>query len=120
MTSETDRLDAIRERLREFTRERDWAQFHNPKNLAMAVASEAGELLSLLRWTDGGQSDEYVKQSTVRQKVAQEVADVAITLLLFCDRAGIDLLTAIDDKIEMNAARYPADQSRGQSERPSL
>lgn len=114
----TDRLEQLRERLRRFTEERDWAQFHNPKNLAMAVVSEAGELAAELRWVEGAQSDDFVRTSPGRERVAHEVADVAIALLLFCDRSGIDLLDAVEAKIEVNGGRYPVEASRGRSERP--
>lgn len=116
----TDRLQQLLERLRRFTEERDWAQFHNPKNLAMAVVSEAGELAAELRWVDGAQSDDFVRTSPGRERVAHEVADVAIALLLFCDRAGIDLLDAVEKKIEVNAGRYPVEMVRGKAERPQL
>lgn len=114
----TDRLEQLRERLRRFTEERDWAQFHSPKNLAMAVVSEAGELAAELRWVEGAQSDDFVRTSPGRERVAHEVADVAIALLLFCDRSGIDLLDAVEAKIEVNGGRYPVEASRGRSERP--
>lgn len=112
------RLDAIRERLRRFNEERDWAQFHNPKNLAMAIVSEAGELAAVLRWVDGADSDAFVRESPGRERVGQEVADVAISLLLFCDRSGIDLMEAIERKIEVNTMKYPVEESRGRAERP--
>lgn len=120
MTMSTDRLQQIRHRLRQFTEERDWGQFHNPKNLAMAVVSEAGELAAELRWVEGAQSDDFMRTSPGRERVAQEVADVAIALLLFCDRAEIDLLEAIERKIEVNAGRYPVEVARGKAERPPL
>ena len=111
----TDRLEQLRERLRRFTEERDWAQFHSPKNLAMAVVSEAGGLAAELRWVEGAQSDDFVRTSPGRERVAHEVADVAIALLLFCDRSGIDLLDAVEAKIEVNGGRYPVEASRGRS-----
>jgi NTP pyrophosphatase (non-canonical NTP hydrolase) len=117
--SDTERLDAIRERLRAFTAERDWGQFHDPKNLAMAIVSEAGELAAELRWIANAASDEFVKKATTRERVEREIADVAIALLLFCDRADIDILDAIERKIELNAANYPADVTRGRSDRPA-
>jgi NTP pyrophosphatase (non-canonical NTP hydrolase) len=116
----TARLQQIRDRLRQFTEERDWGQFHDPKNLAMAVVSEAGELAAELRWVAGAQSDEFVRTSPGRERVEQEVADVAIALLLFCDRAGIDLLEAVERKIEVNAERYPVEVTRGKAERPDI
>lgn len=114
-----DRLQQIRDRLRQFTEERDWGQFHNPKNLAMAVVSEAGELAAELRWVEGAKSDEFVRTSPGRERVEQEVADVAIALLLLCDRAGIELLDAVERKVQVNAVRYPVELARGRSERPN-
>jgi dCTP diphosphatase len=114
----TNQLQQIRDRLRQFTEERDWGRFHDPKNLAMAVVSEAGELAAELRWVEGVRSDEFVRTSPGRERVAQEVADVAIALLLFCDRAGIDLLEAVERKIEVNAERYPVGVVWGKAERP--
>jgi len=115
----TDRLQQIINRLRQFTQERDWAQFHDPKNLAMAVISEAGELAAELRWVEGAKSDAFVRTEPARERVAHEAADVGIALLLFCDRAGIDLLEAIERKIEVNAGRYPVEGARGIAERPT-
>ena len=112
-----DRLDEMRERLRCFSKARDWSEFHDPKNLAMA--SEAGELLATLRWIRSDASDEFVYDPANRPGVEQEVADVAIALLLFCDRAGIDLLGVIERKIDLNEVNYPVESARGRSERPA-
>jgi NTP pyrophosphatase (non-canonical NTP hydrolase) len=113
-----DRLQAVIERLRGFVAQRDWAQFHDPKNLAMAIASEAGELVSELRWVDGRAADSFVRVADAKARIEAEVADIAIALLLFCDRTGIDLVSAVDRKIEVNAAHYPVKSSRGRPERP--
>jgi NTP pyrophosphatase (non-canonical NTP hydrolase) len=113
-------LSEIVTRLREFVSARDWGQFHNPKNLAMAIASEAGELLAELRWVRSDNADEHVGQSKLRQQIENEVADIAIALLLFCDRAGIDLIGAIHRKIDINAKNYPIDSSRGRANRPTV
>jgi dCTP diphosphatase len=112
------RLDAFREKLRRFVAERDWSQFHDPKNLAMAIASEVGELLSELRWVTSEDADDAVRAPDVRRRIENEVGDVAIALLLFCERAGIDLLAAAEKKLELNAANYPVAQSKGHPERP--
>ena len=119
MMSNTDRLTELQARLRQFTAERDWGQFHDPKNLAMTIASEAGELLAELRWVSGADADMYVRSEQHRTGIEQEVADVAIALLLFCERSGIDLLDAIANKIELNRKRYPAERAKGKSERPA-
>lgn len=114
-----DRLDEMRERLRCFSKARDWSEFHDPKNLAMAIASEAGELLATLRWIRSDTSDEFVHDPANRPGVEQEVADVAIALLLFCDRAEIDLIGVIERKIDLNEVNYPVESARGRSERPA-
>ena len=106
------------EALRRFNEERDWTKFHDPKNLAMLLASEAGELIALLRWVASPDADAFVRDARHRGKVEAEVADVAIALLLFCDRAGIDLASAIREKLEVNRRNYPVELSRGHSARP--
>jgi NTP pyrophosphatase (non-canonical NTP hydrolase) len=113
-----DRLDEIIERLRAFVAERDWAQFHDPKNLAMAVASEAGELLAEYRWVANAEADAWSKEPKNRQRVAAEVADVGIALLLLCDRVGLDLVAAMRDKMGLNARHYPVRSSKGRHSRP--
>jgi dCTP diphosphatase len=111
-------LDALLTDLRRFVAERDWAQFHDPKNLAMLVASEAGELVAEYRWVQGADADAHSRAPEPRARIADEVADVGIALLLLCDRIGLDLTDAIADKLAKNAIRYPVDRSRGRSERP--
>ena len=112
-----DRLEAVIRELRSFVAEREWEQFHDPKNLAMAIGSEVGELLAEYRWVTNGESDSYSKGEAQRTRVAAEVADVGIGLLLFCDRVGIDLIEAMKDKIALNRRNYPVEQSRGRSGR---
>jgi len=111
-------LDGVIAELRAFVHERDWEQFHDSKNLAMAVASEAGELLAEYRWLRSEEADSWTADQQNRDRVAAEAADVGIALLLFCGRTGIDLLAAIKSKIEVNRRNYPADQSKGRRERP--
>jgi len=84
----------------------------------MALASEAGELLAEYRWVTNSESANYTKTESNRSRVAAEVGDVGIALLLFCDRVGLDLIDAIKDKLATNQRNYPVDRSRGQPERP--
>jgi NTP pyrophosphatase (non-canonical NTP hydrolase) len=84
----------------------------------MALASEVGELLAALRWIQSDASDAFVCDPANRLSVEHEVADVAIALLLFCDRAQIDLLDAVERKIDVNEANYPLEFTKGRSERP--
>ena len=113
-----DRLDAVIVKLREFVRERDWEQFHDPKNLAMAIASEAGELLAEYRWVSNAEADQWSGAPENRKRVEAEAADVGIALLMFCDSVGVDLPNAMRAKIEINRANYPASESKGRRERP--
>ncbi len=112
-------LEGVLGELRAFAAERDWEQFHDPKNLAMAIASEAGELLAEYRWLTGSAADSWSHEDGNRGRVAAEAADIGIALLLFSDRVGFDLLAAISEKIEVNRKNYPVESSRGRSERPS-
>jgi NTP pyrophosphatase (non-canonical NTP hydrolase) len=114
----SDRLDDLTARLRAFVAERDWAQFHDPKNLAMAVASEAGELLAEYRWVADDQADAWSSEPNNRQRVAMEAADVGIALLLLCDRVGVNLVEAMSEKIAVNARNYPVSLSKGRHSRP--
>jgi dCTP diphosphatase len=102
-------LESVMDEIRAFVRERDWEPFHDPKNLAMAVASEAGELAAELRWVPSHDADAFAQREDVRARLADEAADVAITLLMFCDRAGIDPLAAIRAKLVKNRLKYPVD-----------
>lgn len=111
-------FDAVREELRAFVAEREWGQFHDPKNLAMLVASEAGELAAALRWVGNDKADEFVGAEPGRSRVASELADVTIAVLLLADRMGLDLVAAVRDKIETNRRNYPPQLVRGSSERP--
>jgi dCTP diphosphatase len=104
--------------LRRFVAEREWQQFHDPKNLSMLVASEAGELVAEYRWVKNDQADAHSRDPAARARIAAEIADVGIALLLLCDRIDLDLPQAISDKLASNAARYPVQASRGRSERP--
>jgi len=112
-------LDDLTAALRKFVADRDWQQFHDPKNLAMLVASEAGELLAEYRWVRGEEADAHSREPQARARIAAEVADVGIGLLLLCDRIGLDLGEAIAGKLAANAQRYPAEASRGRAERPA-
>jgi dCTP diphosphatase len=111
-------IEAILPLLRAFVDERDWARFHDPKNLAMLLASEAGELLAEYRWIANDAADAASRDPPLRARVAAEIGDVGIALLLLCDRIGIDLHEAMAAKLEVNRRKYPVDQSRGRADRP--
>ena len=111
-------LPALREELQRFVSERDWDRFHDPKNLAMLLASEAGELVALLRWVDNHEADAFAAEEPQRGRIAAEIADVGLALLLLADRLDLDLVSAMREKLETNRRNYPVELSRGKSERP--
>src|SRR5689334_10969874 len=104
--------------LRQFVHEREWQQFHDPKNLAMAVVSEAGELAAEYRWIANDDADTWSRETSHQEKVSAEAADVGIALLLFFDRIGVDFVRAVRSKLEVNRHNYPIATSLGKSERP--
>jgi NTP pyrophosphatase (non-canonical NTP hydrolase) len=110
-----DSLDQLNARLIAFARERDWEQFHSPKNLAMALAGEAGELLEHFQWLTEQQSAELDPEK--KRQVAHELADILLYLVRLSERLDIDLLAAADEKIAVNAARYPVAKVRGDARR---
>jgi NTP pyrophosphatase (non-canonical NTP hydrolase) len=108
-------LAALRARLRAFNAERDWGRYHSPRNLAMAVSVEAGELLELYLWSaDAGPQPAVASRAP---RVAEEAADVLISLLNLCEAAGIDLVAATEAKIAKNAEKYPVDRATGRLEK---
>lgn len=106
---------ALQQALREFAAERDWDQFHSPKNLAMALAAESGELLEQFQWMSEAQSREL--ESDKRAAVSEELADVFLYLLRVSDLLQIDLIEAANAKLQQNARKYPVALARGNSKK---
>lgn len=108
-------VEHVREKLRAFNAARDWQQYHSPRNLAMALSVEAGELLELFLWSaDGGPQPPVASRTP---KVADEAADIFICLLNFCEAAGVDLTRATLSKLERNGRKYPVAKARGRLEK---
>jgi dCTP diphosphatase len=108
-----DRLEQLRTRLAAFAAERDWDQFHNPKNLAMALTGEVGELVEHFQWLTFEQAADL--PADTREEVALEAADVFLFLLRLCDKLDIDLAHAAERKLALNAKKYPVDKARGRA-----
>lgn len=106
-------IQDLKLKLRAFAEERDWDQFHSPKNLAMALGGEAGELLEHFQWLTDAQSRSLGTDAKKLAKVSEEVADIAIYVVRLCDKLDIDLERAIEAKIRANAAKYPVDLAKG-------
>lgn len=111
------RLGELKQRVLAFARERDWEQFHTPKNLSMALAAEAAELMENFLWMTPEDSLQAVNEPDRRTNVENELADVVIYALQFANRTGIDLATAIREKMAQNARKYPVEKARGRSEK---
>jgi len=108
-----DRVEELRKKVAQFAAERDWDQFHSPKNLAMALSVEAAELVEEFQWLTEEQSRNLDAER--RERVRLEAADVFIYLLRISDKLGIDLVAAAADKMVLNERKYPADRVRGDS-----
>lgn len=104
-------LTQLRDIMRQFVAERDWDQFHTPKNLATALTVEAAELLEHFQWRQSGSAAELGPDKLVA--VRHEMADVLSYLVRLADKLDVDLFAAVEEKMVLNRAKYPADQVRG-------
>lgn len=111
-----DPLIALRDRLRAFTREREWDRYHTPKNLAMALIVEAAELAEHFQWLTAEES-QSLQDGGKREKIRDELADVLIYLVELADTLEVDLVAAAQDKIAKNALKYPVDKARGKAQK---
>lgn len=105
-------LDVLKKRIAAFAADRDWEQFHTPKNLSMAISAEAAELMEHFLWLDSAQSNEAA-EGPKRAKIVEELADIIIYALEFSNIAGIDVAQAIEEKMAANALKYPIEKAKG-------
>jgi NTP pyrophosphatase (non-canonical NTP hydrolase) len=103
----------LRQAMARFVDERDWQQFHSPKNLAMALSVEAAELMEHFMWIDNAASQQVVNDAKVREEVSDELADVAGVLFALCNALNLDLSDAVAKKMAKNVVKYPVEKSRG-------
>jgi NTP pyrophosphatase (non-canonical NTP hydrolase) len=109
----TDSLNELKQKLEDFVTERDWAQFHSPKNLAMAMIVEAAELVEHFQWNTEAESHELSAEK--REQVGHELADTFVYLLRISQVLNIDLIEAVNKKIALNALKYPVEKARGKN-----
>lgn len=109
----SDSLERLTRRLRAFARERDWEQFHSPKNLSMALIAEAAELVEHFQWLDP--EDSFNLSPEKLKQVELEMADILIFLIRCADQLGVDLVRAANEKTDINEHRFPAEQVRGRA-----
>lgn len=117
LTDSTTTLAELKARILAFARERDWEQFHAPKNLSMALAAEAGELMEHFLWSDPETSRAVARDSAKRGKIAEELADVVIYALEFANVAGLDVAAIVETKMAANAKKYPVEKARGRADK---
>jgi NTP pyrophosphatase (non-canonical NTP hydrolase) len=110
-----DRIEALRAKIRKFRDERDWAQFHNPKDMAISISIEASELLEHFQWKDKDAVEKRIKEK--KDGIEEEMADIYIYLLEMADNLGIDLIDAAKKKLDKNAAKYPVEKAKGSAKK---
>jgi NTP pyrophosphatase (non-canonical NTP hydrolase) len=105
------KIDDLVEKIKKFRDDRDWMQFHDPKNMAISIVIEAAELLENFQWKSKEEVEQYAKQH--KDEIEEEIADIAIYLFELADNLGIDLSDAMERKLQKNAKKYPPEKARG-------
>ncbi len=118
MPDQSTTIAELREIVRRFVDERDWRQFHSPKNLSMSLAIEAAELMEHFQWIEAAESRRLGDDPAKLAEMREEMADVLCYLLAIANELEIDLSEAMRDKMVKNAVKYPAEQSRGRYDPP--
>lgn len=109
---------ALAAQLRSFAEERDWEQFHSPKNLSSALAVEAAELLEIFQWMKAEES--HSPDAATMEKIKEEIADVQIYLARIADVLGVNIADAVEDKLVKNASKYPVEKARGSAKKYNM
>ena len=117
MKDPTTQLQEIKDRVLAFARERDWEQLHSPKNLSMAIAAEAAELMEHFLWQSPEQSRTDMEVEKLREKVEEELADIFIFAIEFANISGMDISGIIEAKMKRNAEKYPVEKAKGRSDK---
>ena len=110
-------IQEVKDRVLAFAKARDWEQFHSPKNLSMAIAAEAAELMEHFLWQSPDQSRVDMDKGNLRAKVEEELADILIYAVEFANVTGIDISSAIQNKMKRNNEKYPVEKARGRSDK---
>ncbi len=107
----------LQQLIRQFCEDRDWNQFHTPKDLAIGISTEAAELLDIFRFKNESQIQSLLEQPESRNKIENELADVFFFVLRFAQMTNIDLKAALEFKMKLNAAKYPVDTAKGSNKK---
>lgn len=116
-TDSATTINELKAKILAFARERDWEQFHSPKNLSMALAAESGELMEHFLWASTDQSSQVAADPAKRTKIAEELADIVIYALEFANVTGLDVSASIEAKIATNAKKYPVEKAKGRADK---
>lgn len=103
-------LKALKKLIKNFVDERDWSQFHSPKNLSMSISIEAAELMEIFQWVSLEEANDIMKSGEKRENAVDEIADVLIYAISFCESNNIDISDAICNKMEKNIVKYPVEK----------
>jgi len=108
-----DKLEELTKRIKEFNKERDWDQYHNPKDILVALVSEVGELADCYRWLSAEEMKEIHSDAEKKKKVEEEIADIMMYLIMLAYKTDIDILSAVEKKLEKNIRKYPVEKAKG-------
>jgi NTP pyrophosphatase (non-canonical NTP hydrolase) len=112
-----DSLETLKAMVRRFCEERDWDQFHNIKDLSMALSIEAAELMELFRWKDAAQLEALLQNATKKEEVEDELSDILFFILRIAQTSDIDLAKSLERKIAKNALKYPVEKAKGSNKK---
>ena len=113
MNDKTTKISQLKALVGKFVRERDWEKFHSPKNLAMSISIEAAELMEIFQWYDAKEAATLLRKPEKAEHIIEELADILIYLISFCNLYKIDLADIVTDKLRKNKVKFPAKQVRG-------
>ena len=113
MADKQTSLEDLKSQVKSFVDEREWNQFHSPKNLAMSLSIESAELMELFQWLDLNESIEAMKKGRLRDDALDEIADIIIYAIAFCNSNNVDISEAVKNKMKKNIKKYPSDKFRG-------
>lgn len=114
MTDSKTTIDDLKKIIKQYSDDRDWGQFHTPKNLSMNLAAEVAELMEIFLWVESAHAQNELLEKN-RAIIEDEIADIANGLINFCVRNNIDLSAAIEKKMAKNALKYPIEKSKGKT-----
>ena len=113
MNDKSTTITELKKIVEDFVKERDWSQFHNPKNLSMALAIEASELMDIFKWNTNQECESMMSEKNTRQDATDALADIMIYALAFSNRNNINISSAIEKKMIKNRKKYPTEKFKG-------